>query len=205
MRDSKIPVPFVRPALAPLFLLALTFSANTHGQSNPVRSEPRILSDKPDRTVVALEYLPETKDIQKAGGIGLYRVSEDSPGIYAQFLTDLDQERPRTIGNPSRFAEPNIRTFREVTLLNVGVTSRMSPNLTLLAGIGYASVTPVTEKNDVARRLSSTGRYFVEDTGRRENDINVQVGFQFNAESLAAGLTYNSAINAPHISFGYRF
>lgn len=191
--------------IATLWTASALLSNTAHAQSSRIEGKPRILSEKPDRTVLALEYVPAAGGTQKAGGIGVYRVSEDGPGLFVQFVTDLDIERPRVGGDPARFPEQERRRFNEITAITVGLTRYVSPSVTLLGGLGLVSTTPVTEKNDPLRRLSSTGNYFVEDGARRENRLGVQVGVQFNLQRAVVGASYNSEIGTPQLSVGYSF
>lgn len=191
---------------------AVVFAASAIGvappaaaQSNRPAGKAMVLSDKPDRTIIALEYLPAANGAQKAGGLGAYKISEDGPGFYMQFITDVNNEGPRVAGDPARFPEPNRRRFNEVTAINLGATSRISQQLTFFGGLGLVNTSPVTEKADNLRRLSSTGTYYVEDTGRRENRIGVQVGVLFNINNVIIGSSYNSEIGSPQFSLGYAF
>lgn len=174
-------------------------------QTPRAQGKALVLSEKPDRTLVTLEYLPAANGNQKAGGLGAYKISEDGPGFYMQFITDLNNEGPRVAGDPARFPERNRQSFNEVTAITIGATSRISSQLTFFGGLGLVNSSPVTEKDDSLRRLSSSGRYFVENTSQRENRIGVQVGALFNLNNVIIGGSYNSELGSPQFSLGYAF
>ncbi|WP_173484221.1 hypothetical protein [Marinobacterium sp. xm-d-420] len=93
----------------------------------------------------------------------------------------------------------------DIALINVGATFATTDNLSLYAGVGYASADGYAKKYDSSHILGSDGIYYTPDTARDESGVNFNGGLIITGQKYGVNLGYNSYNSAIYVGLGAKF
>ena len=116
--------------------------------------------------VFDIEYLPadsnQDGEYESALGLGFYQMKPEGSGYYGNMQLTLATNEPHYDSlNIFSFGDPVTDLYREIFILNIGITRRFSSSVGGYLGIGYASATGKAQKIDPTFILSSNGAYYV--------------------------------------------
>lgn len=152
-----------------------------------------------------LEYLP--KDLyESAIGTGIYQIKPSGVGFYGNFQMTLTQREPHydTL-NTSSFGDPVVETFKDLMILNIGITKQLGQYAAIYAGAGYASVTGVARKYDPMHILGENGDYYVDEPAYDDSGANINAGLIFKYKKLGVNFGYQSFPKIPYAGIGMVF
>lgn len=152
-----------------------------------------------------IEYLP-AGDYESAIGVGFYRYEQEGFGFYGNFQMTLGDREPSYDSlNLSSFGDPVTNKYKDILLLNLGVTKKVNSYFSGYIGGGLASVTGVAQKYDSTRILSSNGSYYVNDSQNDETGLNINPGIIISLEKIIFNLGYHSFTGSTYFGIGGQF
>ncbi len=152
-----------------------------------------------------IEYLPDS-DYESALGAGIYQSKNESIGFYVNMQLTLNVREPHYDSlNITSFGDPVTDRYRDIFLINAGITKQLAPFITGYAGAGLASVTGIAQKDDPSNILASDGKYYVDDPQNDETGGNINAGVIIKAGSLAFNIGYHTFTNSAYFGIGAQF
>lgn len=152
-----------------------------------------------------IEYLPES-DYESAIGVGVYRFEDDGIGFYGNLQLTLAPREPHYDSSlTSGFGDPVTARYRDILLVNVGLTKKFTDGFGGYAGVGFASVTGVAERYDSWHILASDGVYYEDDPDNDESGLNLNAGLMFGLGSVALNVGYHSFTSSLYFGAGLQF
>lgn len=155
--------------------------------------------------VLDIEYMP-TSDYGSVLGVGFYQSKPESFGLYGNFQRTIAFREPKYESlNISSFGDPVIGLYKDIMLLNIGVTRQIYASVIGYAGIGFASVKGIARKYDPLHILASDGEYYVDYPAYDESGGNLNVGIIFGIKKVVFNLGYQSYTSNAYLGVGFRF
>jgi len=156
--------------------------------------------------VFDIEYVPRASGYESAFGVGYYQTKEDGFGLYGNIHATLTQREPMYESlTVNSFGDPVVERYKDLAIGNIGITKKFTQNLTVYAGVGYASATGGAKKYDPLHILGSNGTYYVDDPANDKSGANFNAGLIISLEKLAFNLGYNSFTSSAFFGIGGKF
>ena len=157
--------------------------------------------------VFDIEYMPAS-EYHATVGAGVYHFKPTGVSVYGNIhasyespdAADYDGYLP--IG---AFGDEVTNHYTDLTIWNIGITTKVSDNLGLYAGAGMGMVTGMTEMYDPYHILSDNGYYVVGDSSLDESGVNFNAGAIYTYERLALNVGFQSFTSTVTFGVGYKF
>jgi len=156
-------------------------------------------------TIVDIQSLPDTDTHDRSLGFGVYEFKPEEAGAYASFFYTGKRDPEYSSLDTWSFDDPLRDTYKNLAMINLGVTNGLGEMGLIYLGVGYAWVIGQARYYDPMHILAPDGIYYTDYADNDDYGFNFNAGIIFLIGNLSLNAGYHSFSGETAFGVGWRF